>query len=267
VEALKKTNAIAPGFIPPHWSLAQVFHWQGKYVEALAELDPLAAKLPKGLSDTLIIRGDLNRTMGRLDAAAADYQRLLQLNPKQTQAYFNLAWLYDKKGKHAEALTFLERMVAADPGVGTYLCRAEFLRDHGDFDKALTDCTAAAKKTPASLLPGLVQAGIMASRGDYRHAVKDAETILAKMTIDDGQVLYKAACVWSLAAAAAMREGAKAEELARQYAERSAALLERALDSGFHDLVFPEHNRMVDDPALEAARQQPRVRELLRRGR
>ena len=43
----------------------------------------------------------------------------------------------------------------------------------------------------------------------------------------------------------------------------AAALLTDALDRGFHNLNYQEHNRMSDDPALEPIRSRPRVRELL----
>jgi hypothetical protein len=51
-------------------------------------------------------------------------------------------------------------------------------------------------------------------------------------------------------------------ELARRYADRAVALLGEALDKGFHDLLYEEHNRMPDDPALAALRSHPRFQEL-----
>ena len=38
--------------------------------------------------------------------------------------------------------------------------------------------------------------------------------------------------------------------------------LTAALGVGFHDLLYEEHNRMPDDPALAAVHQHPRFREL-----
>jgi hypothetical protein len=51
--------------------------------------------------------------------------------------------------------------------------------------------------------------------------------------------------------------------LVKRYTDRAAALLESCLDKGFHDLLYPEHNRMADDPALEPVRRDPRVSDLL----
>jgi hypothetical protein len=51
----------------------------------------------------------------------------------------------------------------------------------------------------------------------------------------------------------------------KRYTDRAAALLAEALDRGFHDLIYPEHNRMPDDPALAPVLQHLRVRALLSR--
>jgi hypothetical protein len=106
-----------------------------------------------------------------------------------------------------------------------------------------------------------VRAGVEAACGEPERAVQEAEGLLKKGPADDGHVLYAAACVWGLAAEAAAKSGDEAR--AKQYADRAADLLAETLDKGFHDLIYEEHNRMADDPALAAVRRHPRVRELL----
>ena len=49
----------------------------------------------------------------------------------------------------------------------------------------------------------------------------------------------------------------------KRYTERAGTLLQECLDKGFHDLLFPEHNRMAEDPALEPVRGDLHVRDLL----
>jgi tetratricopeptide (TPR) repeat protein len=266
VPALEKALKLKPDYGTARWALAQIALWKGDLQEALAVINPLAEKLPTGSPETLNIRGDIYRAMGRLDDAAADYRRLIELRPALPEAYVSLATVYEKQNKPDLARECLEQMVAGNPDAATaYLRRAAFRRAHGEFDAALEDCATARKKAPQSVLPGLVEASILAARGADEEAVRMAEPLLARAPEGDGQALYTAACVWSLAArAAATRTDKKqAAELTKRYADRAADLLEKCLGKGFHDLLYPEHNRMAEDPALEPVRQHPRVGDLL----
>ena len=137
---------------------------------------------------------------------------------------------------------------------------AEYRRDHKQFQPALEDCDQVAKLDPASVLPELVRASIEAAQQKYRPAIDRAEAALKKAPPHDGRILYAAACVWSLASGAAKAED---ETRAKEYADRAAQLLTETLDRGFHDLSFPEHNRMTSDPSLAPVREHPKVRELL----
>ena len=195
-----------------------------------------------------------------MDDAAADYRRLIELKPEMLEAYVSLAGIYEKEKKMDEAKDCYEKMIANNPDSATaYLRCAAFRRAHGEFDAARDDCAQAKKKDSASLLPDLLDASILAARGSDEEAVAKAEALLSRAPKNDGQVLYTAVCVWALAA----RATAARPEVSRRYADRAAALLQECLDKGFHDLIYPEHNRMVDDPALESIRRHPPASELL----
>ncbi len=264
--ALEKAVQLKPDYAQAYWALAQIAAWKGDLSAALSILDPVAEKLPNSHPETLNIRGDIYRAMGRLEDAAADYRRLIALKPDLVETYVSLALVLEKQGKPELAKECFDKLVAANPdSVWAYLRRAAFRRNHGQFEAAREDCVRARDKDPKSLLPGLVEASILAAQGSAEEAVAKAEPILALAPNGDGQVLYTAACTWSLAsrAAAANSDKAKAAELTKRYADRAEALLAKCLDKGFHDLIYPEHNRMVDDPALEPVRRDPRVRDLV----
>jgi tetratricopeptide (TPR) repeat protein len=263
--AFREALDLKPDYTEVRWDVAQLHYWQGDTKKALEVLDPLIANLSPRSPESLNVRGDMYRSVGRLDEAATDYQRMIELRPKAPDAYIGLALVLAKQGKVEEGEACYERMVAANPdSAPVYLRRAEFRRDRGAFDEAEADCDRAAAKERDSALPALVRASITAARGRHRQAAADAERTLEKAPKNDGHVLYAAACALSLASQAAVADTAETE----RYADRAAALLAMALDKGFHDLVFPEHNRMVEDPALAAIRRQPQVDDLLaHRGR
>jgi tetratricopeptide (TPR) repeat protein/tRNA A-37 threonylcarbamoyl transferase component Bud32 len=247
-------------------TLAQVVYWKGDPEGALKVINPLAEKLPAQYPETLNVRGDIYRALGRLDDAARDYQRLIALKPELVETYVSLALVYEKQGKPELAKECFEKLVAANPNSApAYLRRGVYRRTRGEFEAAREDCVRARAKDPKSLLPDLVEASILAARGSAEDAVAKAEALLARAPKGDGQILYTAACTWSLASrtVAALPDKAKAAELTKQYADRAADLLAECLDKGFHDLSYPEHNRMADDPALEPIRNDPRVRKLV----
>jgi tetratricopeptide (TPR) repeat protein len=259
LEALNRAIELRPGYPEAVWAQAQIHLWQKQPELALRLLDPLVAKLPEGKPETLNVRGAVYAAMGQPEKASDDYRRMIGLKPKEPEAYASLARLLDGQGRPGEAAAWLDKLVAAAPdSEWSYLRRSERRRDRGEYDAALEDCDRAARIKPDWALPLLVRAGVEAARGRPETAVAAAERVLEKAPKHDGRVLYGAACVWSLASRAAAEPGA-----AGRYAERATALLAEAMDRGFHDLTYPEHDRMADDPALAPIRDLPQVRRLL----
>jgi tetratricopeptide (TPR) repeat protein/tRNA A-37 threonylcarbamoyl transferase component Bud32 len=261
LEALQKALTLRPDYPEVVWARAQVLLWQNRPTLALQELDPVVAKLPHGPPETLNVRAAVHEALGQQDKAEADYRRMIELKPMEPAAYVCLARLYDRQGHKEQARQCLGRLVKAAPkSAWSYLRRAEYRRDHAEYDEALNDCAEAARLGATGwAMPALVRASVLAARGQRAAAVAEAERVLEKAPRHDGHVLYAAACVWSLAC-----RGAEPGE-AKRLGEQAAGLLAEALDKGFHDLIYPEHNRMPGDPALAPIRHLPRVRDLLSR--
>src|SRR5262249_30021706 len=143
-EALKRR----PKFAEAIWVRAQIYHLQGKLDAALAELNPLLTTKSPDPPETLNVPGDVYRTRGRLyPAASDDYRRLMELRPKAQDAYVSLALVYDVQGHPDKAKECYDSLIKADPGAAdSYLRRAAFRRNHGDYEAALADCDAAAAR-------------------------------------------------------------------------------------------------------------------------
>jgi tetratricopeptide (TPR) repeat protein len=259
LDAIQKALALRPGYPEAIWARSQIYLRQGQAEDALKELEPLVAKLPDGPPETLNVRAGVYEALGKLDEAARDYSRMIELKPKEPEAYVNLARLYDKRGQPVQAAACFDRLVSAAPELSwAHVRRAEHRRNRGDFDAAVVDCNKAAALAPNWPLPALVRASVDAARGEPVVAIAEAERVLNTAPKDDGHVLYAAACVWSLASRAA-----KDPAQHNRFADRAADFLAQALDKGFHDLIYPEHNRLATDAALAPVRDLRRVRDLL----
>jgi tetratricopeptide (TPR) repeat protein len=183
---------------------------------------------------------------------------MIELRPKEPWAYFSLARMFAKQGRAGKAAECFDLLVRAAPdSEEAYRFRARFRRDRGEYDEALADCDRAEKAKPGWALAALVRASIAAARGQPAAAVAAAQQTLETAPKGDGNVLYAAASVWSLAA----RTAGPGE--AERYAERAADLIVAALDKGLHDMDYSELNGLADDPALAPIREIPRVRDLL----
>ncbi len=245
-------------------ALAQAWVRQGDPKQALDIISRVAEKLASPNHDVFSVRGDIHRALGRLDDAVTDYRRAIDLKPASPEIYVSLALVYETQGKEKMADECYEKLVAANPdSVFAYLRRAEFHRAHGRFELALADCARAREKDGKSVLPGLVEAGVMAARGSFAEATAKAELLLGQGPQDDGHLLYTAVCTWCIASETAAKSSAAKPELAKQHTDRAIQLLQQCLDKGFHDLSYPEHNRMADDPDLKAIHHDPRVQALL----
>jgi tetratricopeptide (TPR) repeat protein len=264
VENLEKALELKADDVDTAAALAQAWVRQGDPKQALDIINRVAEKLAGPNHDLFSVRGDTHRALGRLDDSIADYRRVIDLKPTSPEIYVSLAMVYETQGKEKMADECYEKLVAANPdSIFAYLRRAEFHRAHGHFERALADCARAREKDGKSVLPGLVEAGVMAARGGFAEAIAKAELLLGQGPKDDGHLFYTAACAWCIASETAAKSSAAGQELAKQYADRAVQLLQQCLDKGFHDLSYPEHNRMADDPALKAIHHDPRVQALL----
>ena len=261
IKALTDAVQLQPGEATSYLFRAQVYHMVGRLKEAEDDLKYVLNTLKQRKGETLNDYGDLLRTSGRADEAVAAYEESIKLLPKQTDAFVGIALVHQLNGKPAAAEAALDRMVAAMPeSARAYVRRAEFFRNCGRWEEAQNACEKAEKLDGKSPIPPLVKASNRAARGEFREGVRDAEAVL-RAAPPEGNTYYTAACVWSLAAATAEAKGEAG--LAKQYADRSAAILADTLGKTFLDLNFQAVNRIVAEPALAVARRQPATRDLL----
>jgi serine/threonine-protein kinase len=187
-------------------------------------------------------REEMKKPSSEADAAvelADDYNNLAKLMNDKHDPAAALEWskqaqevlepLLEKSHNQADA-----RQVLA----GAYVHRARALTLQSQYSEALKAWDKAIGLTPerASVVHRFGRASTMAQAGQHAHAAADADGTV-KQAKPAGSVLYNAACVHALAAAAAGHDATLSSieqaKVAEKYLSRSVGLLVQAQKTGF----------------------------------
>jgi tetratricopeptide (TPR) repeat protein len=146
------------------------------------------------------------------------FQRILKEEPNHRQALYGCGWLRSEQQHPDEALPYFNRAIEAD---------ASFLE------------------------PRRARAVLLARRRQFAEAIQDINRCLEKDR-HSGPVLYGAACVSALTAAAVEDAASKT-----QWTQKALSLLHEALQHGYGQ------DRAAQDPDLAALRTQPQFHKLV----
>lgn len=154
---------------------------QNKPDNSLALLSAIQERSPKRL-DARYIKADLLRELGRVDEAAAEYQRILTARPDEIQAMASLADMQIRKGDLFFAEPHIARLEKAYPkALPSLLLRARLeLRKGGEenLKKAQTAMQTARGLWPDIPLVLALSAEINERLGNHEAAFKDASQAL-----------------------------------------------------------------------------------------
>ncbi len=115
---LQRAIQLDPGYTPPYRVLAAFRRNEKKYQEGL-DLIERAWALDKTDPRTLSERIDLLGYVGRLDEALIASKELLAVDPYSAESHLQVAYVYDKAGRRAEALAVARAALSlAPPGWG-----------------------------------------------------------------------------------------------------------------------------------------------------
>jgi len=118
-------------------TLALMLLRAGRLAEGVEALDGLLGEQPDNAA-LLAHRGTAHLHLGATEAARADLERAVALDPRQGEAWLSLAGLHRRAGDMAAMLAVLERAAAALPGhPGIAGNRATAIAEHGDAAEAV----------------------------------------------------------------------------------------------------------------------------------
>ena len=232
--------------------------------EALANCKK-AEDLDDRLPLVYVTLGHVHRATGKYELALQEYQRALQLDPRNADAEIGLAKSFDSAGRTADAEASFRKAIALRPDFWEgYNQFGNFLEDHDRHDEAIAEFKRAIQLTPDNASLYLNLASVYIDKGEPKF-FPDAEQALRKsIAIDPSYPAYanlgyldiqekkfaeaadavqkalqlndKDYLVWGNLAIA--YEGLNKRESAEKAREREIALLERGVEETPRDAVM-----------------------------
>jgi tetratricopeptide (TPR) repeat protein len=127
--------------------------------------------------------------LGRLDEALADYDAIIERDPRYDEYYFGRAALLRRLGRAAEALADYDAAIRLSPPfVEFYYNRADLRAEMGDVDGALADFSYVLELTPENVDARVNRAALYLDSGEVNAAQRDAEAGL-EVRPDDPHLL------------------------------------------------------------------------------
>jgi len=125
-------------------------------------------------------RGTYYLRIGRTQAALADLDRAVELNPRSAAAHFVRGAVHIRRRALAAALDDVNRALALDPGyAAAYNMRCALLTRQGDAQAALGDCARALEIDPSRADAWINQAVAQRALGRMEDAARSYERALA----------------------------------------------------------------------------------------
>lgn len=180
-EALVVANrlvTLAPQAREPHAVKGLIEYGLKRYQPAIQSLNIAIGKSPAAYEHWL--RAESYYNLKNQQAALADYDRSIALDPKWAQAYRDRSWLYKDMNQAEKRLADLNKAIELDPKWATpYKDRGWYYKERKLLDQALADFNKAVELSP-QWMDAVVDRGIVYQEmkqfdkalADYNHAIK-----------------------------------------------------------------------------------------------
>ena len=103
-------------------------------------------------TDSYLNRGVAYGKKGLYDQAIVDFNKAVELNPRDATAYYNRGISYGKKGQYDQAIVDFNKAIELDPrDAAAYYNRGISYEKRGQHDRAILDFTKAIEINPGML--------------------------------------------------------------------------------------------------------------------
>jgi Tfp pilus assembly protein PilF/phage FluMu protein Com len=143
--------SLSPQFMAARNNLGVALYKQGRFDEALSEFNQVAASSGRHQAGGQLNVGAATAGKGNLDAAVDKAEATVKLRADYAEAYFNIGWIQDERGKLAEAETAYRNAMQHKPAyTKAELGLAIVLAKRQQFDEALEAITAVLRRDSLS---------------------------------------------------------------------------------------------------------------------
>lgn len=116
LEQFEAAAALAPDNLALQRNTARAYGWAFQYERALAEFDSILNRFSGNTATTLERDGKEALWLGQLRRAEAAFERLVELEPQNSEVLFDLGQIAARQERPAEAQALYRRLLAAAPG-------------------------------------------------------------------------------------------------------------------------------------------------------
>ncbi|MCB9435918.1 MAG: tetratricopeptide repeat protein [Anaerolineales bacterium] len=176
--ALSMDNSISQAYFDRGKARTQIEDWEGATRDLTTLLD---SRPPESVQvEALALRGIAYNKSGNHEAALADFNAALAIDPNNNMALLNRAWLSLTDGEIEAAINDLNRSIDnGNASAETYLARGQALVEMGDSEAAIDDFSDAIE-LDAALAQAYFERGILYSdRGDQDEALNDFNVVVS----------------------------------------------------------------------------------------
>ena len=171
---------------------AHAFNGQGKHAEAIEAADAALAVSKSPSLFAYFERAHANEKLGNMDAATADYNKIIELTEKNQNVkeratiYVKVADMYAAAGKTAEADTYLAKAVELDPAnTDAEIIRGDWAARAGNYDAAFAAYDQAVAKGRNDLAMYQIRTEARMKQMQDKYGTTNAQELRAKMTPEE----------------------------------------------------------------------------------
>ncbi len=140
-----------------------------------ADLNKVVEINPKD-AEAYFKRGYAHAEKGRYEQAISDYTKVLEIDPRDADAYYNRGLAYRKKGQYEQAISDYTKALEINPGdAKAYFNRGNAYEGEGKYEQAISDFNKALEISPCYAKGYIIRARAYFFQREYEKSWKDVE--------------------------------------------------------------------------------------------